>query len=99
MMPRKKLEYYARQNGVEDFEKIKLTEEECAEICRAIGIRTYGLKDCGGRLSALIDRVMDDADFKAANIRPDMTEDYNSARIPDFAAIAVFKAYASMRRA
>ena len=41
MMPRKKLEYYAKQNGIEDFVKIKLTEDECAKICEAIGIKAY----------------------------------------------------------
>lgn len=99
MMPRKKLEYYAKQNGIEDFVKIKLTEDECAKICEAIGIKAYGLKDCGGSVSMLIDRVMDDEGFKAANIKAGMPDDYNIARMPDYAAIAVFKALAAIRKA
>ena len=94
MMPRKKLEYYAKQNGIEDFVKIKLTEDECAKICEAIGI-----KDCGGSVSMLIDRVMDDEGFKAANTKAGMPDDYNIARMPDYAAMAVFKALAAIRKA
>ena len=86
MMPRKKLEYYAKQNGIEDFVKIKLTEDECAKIC-------------GGSVSMLIDRVMDDEGFNVANTKAGMPDDYNIARMPDYAAIAVFKALAAIRKA
>lgn len=97
MMPRKKLEYYAKQNGIEDFAKIRLTEDECAEICEAAGVRVYGLGDCGGSVSRLIDCVMDDEDFRASNSREGVSEDYNAARIPDYAAAAVFRALAQIR--
>ena len=47
----------------------------------------------------LIDRVMDDEGFKAANTKAGMPDDYNIARMPDYAAIAVFKALAAIRKA
>ncbi len=97
MMPRKKLEYYAKQNGIGDFAEIRLTEDECAEICRAAGVRMYGIGECGGSVSRLIDCVMDDGDFRASNSKEGLPEDYNAARMPDYAAMAVFRALAQIR--
>ncbi len=102
MMPRKKLDFYASKHGVENFAAVKLTEEQIAAICEKLGTRQYGMSDCGGRLSNLIDRIIDDAQFQAS-VRERMTaggkqvqEDFISIRIADYAADDVMAAYAAI---
>jgi len=105
MMPRKKLDFYASKYGIEYFASVKLTEEQISEICKRIGSRQYGMSDCGGRLSDLIDRIIDDSEFQA-KVRERMTaggkqvqEDFISVRTADYAADEVMAAYAAIRTA
>ena len=91
MLPRKKLEYYAKKNGIEDFSAIRLSDDDCRRICEAVGSNVYGMDDTGGKISELIDRVMDDAKFKAKHANPSLPEDFMSARLSDYAAEEVMK--------
>lgn len=103
MMPRKKLEFYAAKYGISDLSKVRLTAEEVSAVCTKVGCRQYGMSDCGGNIAYLIDRVMDDAQFReivAAKIGGSMSsvrEDFIAIRITDYAADAVMSAYASVR--
>lgn len=97
MMPRKKLEYYAKKNGFEYKPSIRVNAEQVEAICKAVGTgKVYGMSDCGGSLSNLIDRVMDDEGFRAKHRKEGVSEDFLLARYPDYAAEAVMAEYAKL---
>ena len=103
MMPRKKLEFYANKYGFEYSVSIKMTDEELSAVCEAVGSKQFGMPDCGGRLSTLIDCVMEDPQFrKAVTDRISekgtaISEDFLAMRMADYAADAVMKAYSEVR--
>jgi len=104
MMPRKKLDYYAARHGIDHFAAVKMTDEECLAVCEAVGSRSFGLKDCGGRLSTLIDCVTDDPQFRKKVTErlgakgENVSEDFLLMRMADYAADEVMAAYASIRK-
>lgn len=102
MIPRKKLNYYARNHGIQYFAAVKMTPEDISEVCRIVGSNPYGFPDCGGRLSQLIDLVMDDEMFVAkhrAKLESEgktLHEDFFAMRLADYAADEVMAAYSSL---
>lgn len=105
MLPRKKLEFYAKKHGIEYFAAVKMTAEDLVSICDTIGSKQFGLSDCGGRLSTLIDCVIGDAKYNARimgmltakGYKP--SEDIFAIRILDYAAEDVMSAYAALHPA
>ncbi len=93
-MPRKKLEFYAKQYGIADERKVTLTDGDCARICQAIGIKTYTAKDCGATLSGLVDCVYYDEGYRQKHANPDVDQDFLLSRMIDYAAADVMKNYA-----
>ncbi len=93
MLQRKKLEYYAKQYGIENFSSIKLSDEECDRICKAVGVRSYRAAEVDRNLGTLISFVMDDPDFIQAHRKEGVSEDVFLIRCGDYAAKEVFKAY------
>lgn len=101
MMPVKKVEYYAKKHGVADYQSVRLTDEDVAGICDAVGSRRISASDCGGRLSPLIDLITDDGAF-IAKVRSSMgdrriSEDFFLIRLADHAADGVMAAYAASK--
>ena len=104
MMPRKKLEYYADRHGISDFAAVRMTDEECLAVCDAVGSRQFGVKDCGGRLSTLIDCVTADPQFRKkvtdriAAKGETVSEDFLLMRMADYAADEVMASYSSLKK-
>ena len=104
MMPRKKLDYYAARHGIDHFAAVKMTDEECLAVCEIVDSRPFGLKDCGGRLSTLIDCVTDDPQFRKkikdriGEKGENISEDFLLMRMADYAADEVMAAYASLKK-
>lgn len=102
MLPRKKLAFYAQKHGIRYFAAVKMGPEEISEICRAVGSAPYGFQDCGGRLSQLIDLVMDDEAFvgkhraRMESEGKSVQEDFFAMRIADYAADEVMAAYSAL---
>ncbi|MCQ2085596.1 MAG: hypothetical protein MJZ21_05570 [archaeon] len=93
MLQRKKLEYYAKQNGIEDLASIKLTDDDCRRICDTVGVRFYPAADIGCNICKLIESIMDDKDFIESHRKPDTPTEIFLIRCGDYAAMEVFKAY------
>ena len=102
MLPRKKLEFYAARHGIEYFASIKMTAEDLASVCTAVGSRQYTLSDCGGRLSQLIDCVTEDAQYRQCVVDRlaskgfKASDDLLAIRIADYAADDVMAAYSAL---
>ena len=102
MLPRKKLDYYARNHGIQYFAAVKMTPEDISEICRVVGSKQYGFSDCGGRLSQLIDLVTDDPLFaekhrtRLESEGKTVQEDFFAMRLADYAADEVMAAYGNI---
>lgn len=94
MLQCKKLQYYAKQNGIEDYHKVVLTDEDCKFICDSVGVKSVSSCSVEQRLDILISRIMDDPGFMAAHRSPDVSEDLFLIRCGDYAATEIFKAYA-----
>ncbi len=94
MLQWKKLQYYAKQNGIEDYRGIRLTDEDCDYICSSVGISPVSSSSVGERFDVLISHVMDDTGFRDAHRRPGVSEEVFLIRCGDYAAMDVFKAYA-----
>ena len=100
MMPRKKLEYYAKKHGLEHTASVRLTDEECERICKAVGTsKVYGVSDTGGRLWTLIDCVMDDEAFRGRHGSSGAHPDFLLSRYPDYAADEVMVEYSRINSA
>lgn len=95
MLQKKKLEYYARQNGIEDLASIKLTDADCERICKATGVQFYPARDVGGDIATLIAVIMDNPDFIEAHRKGNEQSEIFLLRCGDYAAMEVFKAYAN----
>ena len=67
MLQRKKLQYYGRQYGIENYAVITLTDEDCERICKAVGVPVVKAADIGGKFDELISIVMDDPGFIEAH--------------------------------
>lgn len=93
MLQRKKLDYYAKQYGIEDFASVKLTDEDCDRICKAVGVRTYKAAEVDRSFNTLISFVMDDPDFIESHRTKGVSEEIFLIRCGDYAAKEVFKAY------
>ena len=93
MLQRKKLEFYAKQYGIEDFASIRLSDEECDRICKAVGVRTYKAAEVDRNIGTLISFVMDDPAFIEAHRKQGVNEEIFLIRCGDYAAKEVFKAY------
>jgi len=93
MMPRKKLEYYANQYGISDVHKVVLTDADCERVCRAIGIKIYTAKDCGAKLSGLVDCVYYDENYRQKHANPAVDQSFLLSRMIDYAADDVMKFY------
>ena len=102
MMPRKKLEFYAAKHGIQDFASVKMTAEEIAAICTEVGSSQFGIPDCGGKISTLIDCITDDLLFKekvkerVSAKGGDISEDFLAMRMADYAADEVMAAYSKV---
>ncbi len=105
MLPRKKLDYYAGRHGIDHFAAVKMTDDECVAVCEAVGSRIFAFKDCGGRLSTLIDCITDDPQFRKkvtdrlGEKGDKLSEDFLLMRMADYAADEVMAAYAAIRKA
>ena len=103
MMPRKKLEFYAAKHGIEDFAAVRMTEEEISAVCTEVGSSQFGIPDCGGKISTLIDCITDDLVFKElvkgrlSAKGDEVSEDFLAIRMADYAADAVMGAYQKVR--
>lgn len=93
MMPKKKLQFYARQHGLKDPEAVVLSDADCVRVCQAIGVKTYTTKDCAAQLSGLVDCVYYDEGFRQQHANPNIDQDFLATRFLDYAADAVMKAY------
>lgn len=94
MLQCKKLQYYAKQNGIEDYRNVKLTDEDCRFICDSVGVKSVSSSSVNQRLDILISCIMDDPEFRATHRSPDVSEDLFLIRCGDYAAVEIFKAYA-----
>lgn len=95
MLQWKKLQYYAKQNGIEDYREIRLNDEDCEYICSSVGIKSVPSSSIGGRFDYLISHIMDDSGYIGAHRSPGVSEDLLLIRCGDYAAIDAFKAYAT----
>lgn len=95
MLQWKKLQYYARQNGIEDYRKVKLTDDDCEYICSTVGISPVSSASVSQRFDILVSHVMDDLAYRDARRNPNVSEEIFLIRCGDYAAMDVFKAYAA----
>lgn len=95
MLQKKKLAYYAKQCGIEEYGKIVLSEADCEKICKAVGVPLIHARDINGDFNTLISIVMERPEFIEAHRRTDMPEDLFRMRCGDYAAKEVFAAYKS----
>jgi hypothetical protein len=93
MLQRKKLQYYGRQYGIENYAIITLTDEDCERICKAVGVPAVRAADIGGKFDELISIVMDDPGFIEAHRHEGVSDEVFLIRCGDYAANEVFKAY------
>ncbi|MCQ2069643.1 MAG: hypothetical protein MJZ68_00735 [archaeon] len=93
MLPRKKLEFYAKRYGLV-LEDIKLTDEDCERICRQVGVKVYVAKELRGNIGILIDCVLNNEDFKARHFSDKVSPAYLEAKYADYAANECMAAFA-----
>ena len=98
MLQRKKLQYYGRQYGIENYAIITLTDEDCElammeRIPDKPGVPVVKAADIGGKFDELISIVMDDPGFIEAHRHEGVSDEVFLIRCGDYAANEVFKAY------
>lgn len=99
MLPRKKLEYYAARCGIEYDADSRMSSDEQAKICAAVGAaRIYSPNDAdGGKIGKFIDLISDDPGFRSAHSPDCVGKDFLECRFPDYAAEAVMRELARIR--
>lgn len=95
MLQWKKLQYYAKQNGIENQQKVRLTDDDCEYICKAVGVPVVTSFEIDGKFDPLISYVMDDPGFREAHRNAGVSEEVFLIRCGDYASVEVFRAYAS----